>query len=107
HPGDRQPVEQGIGIEVEAVKVAVLGGNHQNLLAACGLDNGWSAGNVPIVPVFWNDLEMVLVSPGHRVEDANRARIHVRPLTHVPTRGMVSRPVTPIQPISESIVYAV
>src|SRR5262249_2720597 len=41
HPGDRLPVEQGIGVEIEAVKVAVLRGDHQNLLAAFGLDNGW------------------------------------------------------------------
>src|SRR6516162_7617521 len=35
HPGDRQPVEQGIGIEIETVKVAVLRGDRQNLLAPC------------------------------------------------------------------------
>src|SRR5262249_42632872 len=82
HSGDRHPVEQGIGVEIEAVKVAVLRGDGQNLLAAGSLDNGWSAGNVPVVPVLRNDLEVVLVGPSHRVEDDDRAGIKVRPFPH-------------------------
>src|SRR5580658_1923323 len=80
--GDRLPVEQGTGVEIEAVQVAVFRGDRQNLPPARGPDDGRSTGNVPIVPVFWHDLEVAPVSPGPRVEDDDRAGIKVRPLTH-------------------------
>src|SRR5262249_20599498 len=79
---DRNPIEHLLRVEVEAVEMAVLGCNKHDPLAGGGRHYCGRTGHVPIVPILGNDLEMLLVGAGARIEDNDRVGVEIAAAPH-------------------------
>ena len=80
--GHRHAVEQAVVGEIEAVKVSILRRDRHELLAAHRLNQDGRVGDVPVVPVFRHNLEMVLVISSFGVEHDDRVGIGIVSLVH-------------------------
>src|SRR5205823_1012812 len=87
--GYRHAVEQAVGGEIVAVEVPILRCDGHELLAAHGLKQDRRARHVPVVPVLFHDLEVVLVVAGPGVEYHDRVGKEIRTLAC--PRGKVRR----------------
>ncbi len=70
--GHRHAVEQLVGGEIVAIEVPILWCDRHELLAAHGLKQDGRARHVPVVPVLFHDLEVVLVVARLGVEHDDR-----------------------------------
>ena len=68
----RHAVEQAVGGEIVAIEVPILRCDRHQLLAAHGLKQDGRAGHVPVMPVLFHDLEVVLVVARLGVKDDDR-----------------------------------
>ena len=85
HSGHRRTIEHGVGGEVEAIEVPVFGRDRHEFLAASRLDSG-RTGNIPVMPVAGNNLEVAFVRSGLCIEHDDGSGIEVEP-----SRGAVAK----------------
>jgi hypothetical protein len=75
--GHRHAIERLVVGEIEAVEVSIFRSVRHELLATHRLNEHGRVGDVPVVPIFRHELEMVLVVPGLGIEHDDRVGIEI------------------------------